>query len=110
MLFSYEHVKSPVVKKSEISSLDRLHSEGIACDDARNNRRQPVLVFRGAANNGPHLRHIEIFEFASQRIHHQLLSHRLWKLGGVFEQSLPQPGGTVYLLAVGQHSLGIDWG
>src|SRR5262249_49656504 len=55
-----------------------------------------------------HLRHIEVFELASQCIHHQLRSQCLRELGGIFEQSLPQLSGTIYSTAVGQDGVCVD--
>ena len=41
-----------------------------------------IIVFRRAADNRSYLRHIEILELASQRIHHQLFRQRLCELVG----------------------------
>ena len=70
----------------------RLHTERIAGHDTGNNCRQPVIIFCRAADNGAHLRHIEIFELAPQSIHHQFRSQRLRELIGSLKEFLPQLG------------------
>ena len=58
---------------------ESLLTEGIAIDDSQNDGRQPVIVFRSRANNGTNLRHIEVFQFAVDGIHHQSLCHSIDK-------------------------------
>src|SRR5678809_663124 len=50
-----------------------LHAKGIAGHDTGNDVRQPIVILRGAMHHRPYLWHIEIFEFATEGIHHQLL-------------------------------------
>src|SRR5580692_11593798 len=49
-----------------------LHAEGIARDDAGHDGREPVVLIRGPANHGTHLRHIVIPELPPEGIHHEL--------------------------------------
>ena len=85
-----------------------LLQEGVGTDDALNDRRQRVLVFRRATDHGPHLRHVEVFQLTVDRVHHQLLGERLRELRRVAGQILAQFGRAVDGEAARQHRAGVD--
>ena len=86
----------------------RLHAERVALDDAGHDRREPVVVIFGRAHDGAHLRHVEIFELAPERVHHQFRRQRLHELIGAAQQRLPQLDRPIDRLAARQHGRGVD--
>src|SRR5215475_11241108 len=54
----------------------RLHPKRLTRDDARHDRRQPVVLRRGASHHRAHLGHVVPLQLPPQRIHHELLGER----------------------------------
>jgi hypothetical protein len=67
-----------------------------------------VVILRSPANNRTNLRHIEVFQFPVDGIHHQLLRQRCDERGGTLSQLCPKFHNTIDGDSIRQNGLGID--
>jgi hypothetical protein len=63
-----------------------------------------------AADNSANLRHIEVFQFTVEGVHHQPLGHGPDERRGAIDQLLPEFHDTLDRNSIRQHRAGIDCG
>ncbi len=73
---------------------------GVARDDAEDERRESVVVLRSAVHHRPHRRHVEVLHRAAERVGEEFLGRVGRERVGSRQQGRPQIGRTVQLRAV----------
>src|SRR5688572_20418459 len=85
-----------------------LLTERRAADDARHDRREPVVLLRRVARHRAHDRHVVVLEPAAQPVGHELFGQRPHELVRAAHDSRSQGHRTIHVAAVGQLARGVD--